>query len=208
MENNSHSPEIGKIAAALVKAQMRIQGAVKDAKNPFFKSTYADLSSVWEACRQPLNDNEIAVVQLTNNGADYVTVSTMLVHTSGEWIRSDLSLTPKQKDPQGVGSAITYARRYALAAIAGVCPVDDDAEGAMGRNMAEKVTSTFKGVEVGTTEEAKKKKIRTLVDQLGYTPQAVEEWQALIKAKTQLALEPSNYDEIIERLTVLLNEKA
>lgn len=127
------SPTIGKLALALSKAQAKIEGAKKDASNPFFKSSYADLASVWDACHLELAANELAVIQLVEDGMDKATVETMLVHSSGEWIRNRLSLKPKANDPQSIGSAITYARRYALAAIVGVCPIDDDGEAAMGR---------------------------------------------------------------------------
>lgn len=132
----SHSETLGKIATALAKAQAKIEGAKKDAENDFYKSSYADLSSVWDACHGPLSENEIAVVQLPQSGTDAVTIVTMLIHSSGEWIKSTLTMVPKDKGPQAVGSALTYARRYALSAMVGVCPVDDDGEAAMGRGNA------------------------------------------------------------------------
>lgn len=132
----NQSATIGKLASALAKAQTRIEGAKKDSENPYFKSSYADLSSVWEACHKALNENEIAIIQLAESGVEHVTVTTMLAHSSGEWIKSTFSLAPKMKDPQGMGSALTYARRYALAAITGVCPIDDDGEAAMQRPVA------------------------------------------------------------------------
>lgn len=127
------STAIGTLATALAKAQAQIKGALKDSSNPFFKTKYADLSSVWEACRKPLTDNELAVVQTVSGDSSSVVITTMLVHASGEWIRDSLSMTPVKQDPQGAGSAITYARRYALAAIAGVAPEDDDGNTASGK---------------------------------------------------------------------------
>lgn len=128
------SEQIGKISAALSKAQGQIKGAVKDAANPFFKSKYADLASVWEACREALTANELAVTQVndvSDNGS--VIVETMLSHSSGEYITGRLAMTPKDTSPQGIGSCITYARRYALAAIVGVAPEDDDGNVAGGK---------------------------------------------------------------------------
>jgi hypothetical protein len=117
-----------------------MEGAKKDAANPFFKSKYADLSSVWDACRGALTRNELAVVQTPSCVIDeagcLVNVTTMLVHSSGQWIRDMVSMKPKENSPQGVGSTITYARRYALAAIAGVAPEDDDGNAATGRAVA------------------------------------------------------------------------
>jgi hypothetical protein len=127
------SASIGALAAALAKAQGAMNGAKKDAKNPFFKSQYADLASVWDACRAPLSANGLAVIQTTGGQAGAVEVITTLAHTSGEWIRGVLALHPVKADPQGIGSAITYARRYALAAIVGIAPEDDDGNAASGK---------------------------------------------------------------------------
>lgn len=125
------SESIGKLALALSKAQGQIKGAAKDSENPFFKNKYADLTSVWEACRAQLCANELAIVQTTAPGEnDYIVVETTLLHSSGEWISGSLPIKPVKNDPQGIGSAITYARRYALAAMVGVAPEDDDGEAA------------------------------------------------------------------------------
>lgn len=134
------SETIAELAKALSKVQGEIKGAVKDSENPFFKSHYADLTSVWEACRELLAKNGLAVVQTMHPSESGVIVETTLLHVSGEWIGGGLHVTPVKNDPQGIGSAITYARRYALAAIVGICPADDDAEGAMGREGKPKAT--------------------------------------------------------------------
>jgi hypothetical protein len=137
------SSSFGKIALAMSKAQGAMTGALKDADNPFFKSKYADLGSVWDDCRTPLSMNEIAVFQMPSSRGDIVTVTTLLAHSSDQWIESELDMKSKDASPQGIGSAITYARRYALAAMAGVYQVDDDAEAAHGRGKpAQKEPST------------------------------------------------------------------
>ncbi|HLA60937.1 MAG TPA: ERF family protein [Nitrospiraceae bacterium] len=125
--------DIGKLAGALAKAQGSITGALKDSSNPFFKSKYADLAACWDACRKPLSENGLAVIQTTEIRADFVTIVTLLAHESGEWIRSRLPMKPKDFSPQAVGSTMTYARRYALAAMVGLAQVDDDAESAQHR---------------------------------------------------------------------------
>lgn len=128
------SEQINELAAALSKAQAKIIGALKDAANPFFKSKYADLSSVWDAVREPLTANGLSVLQTTSTSeSGGVVVTTMLMHSSGQWVRDALELLPKDKSPQGMGSAITYGRRYALAAITGCPQIDDDGEASMGR---------------------------------------------------------------------------
>ncbi len=125
----AQSETIGKLADALAKAQGQITNASRDKENPFFKSKYADLASVWAACREPLSMNGLSVVQ-TTEVSDAVILTTRLLHASGEWISGELSVLPSKKDPQGIGSAITYLRRYGLAAIVGVATEDDDAESA------------------------------------------------------------------------------
>jgi hypothetical protein len=131
---SEQSEQINELAAALSKAQGKITGALKDSANPFFKSKYADLASVWDACRAALSENGLAVAQLTESDDAGVYVSTTLMHSSGQWMRSRLRLQPKDSTPQGMGSAITYGRRYALAAIVGVAQVDDDGNAASGRD--------------------------------------------------------------------------
>jgi|GEM_PF-754835 len=127
------SPSIGQLAAALAKAQSKINGAAKDSTNPHFNSRYADLASVWDACRDPLSANEIAVIQLPKAEGSKVQVTTMLAHSSGEYIRETLSCVARDAGAQAVGSAITYLRRYSLASFAGIAPADDDGESAEGR---------------------------------------------------------------------------
>ena len=129
------SESIGALAAALSKAQADITGALKDSSNPFFKSKYADLASCWDACRKQLAANNLAVIQTVYVHWDsgQTMLATTLAHSSGEWIRSELPVLTKDMSPQAQGSSITYARRYALAAIVGLAQIDDDAEAAQGR---------------------------------------------------------------------------
>lgn len=135
MNELNQSNAIGALAAALSKVQGAMVGAVKDSSNPFFKSKYADLSSVWDACRVQLAANNLCVIQTTAEAADGAVLITTLAHSSGEWIRSVLFIKVKDSSPQAQGSGMTYARRYALAAIVGVSQIDDDAEAAQGRKV-------------------------------------------------------------------------
>lgn len=128
------SESIKELATALAKAQGVMAGAKKDCTNPFFHSKYADLASMWDACRQPLSENGLSVVQTTHVDADRVYLLTQLFHNSGEWIQGKYPITPTKNDPQGMGSAITYARRYTLAAIVGIAPEDDDGNAASGKD--------------------------------------------------------------------------
>jgi len=130
----THSETVGAIAAVLAKAQGVMEGAAKDSKNPHFQSQYADLASVVGACRAPLSAQGISYLQSSFNDGNLVSMRTLLIHTSGEWIESDvLRVQARDAGPQAVGSCLTYLRRYQLAALVGVAPEDDDAEAAEGR---------------------------------------------------------------------------
>jgi hypothetical protein len=135
------SESLAKLAEALAKAQGEIKGAAKDSDNPFFKSKYADLASIVDACRSPLAANGLAVMQFPRSTAEGVEVETLLAHSSGEWVAEILSLPVAKADAQGVGSAITYARRYALASMVGVAPEDDDGNAAVKSTGDLRVTS-------------------------------------------------------------------
>jgi len=126
------SENIELLADALCKVQANELFALTDKENPFFKSKYADLSSVWGVARKPLVDNGLSVVQTFDaDEGDAPIIVTTLLHNSGQWIRGRLKVPITKVDPQAVGSSITYGRRYALSAILGICPEDDDAEKAM-----------------------------------------------------------------------------
>lgn len=122
---------MSELAKALAAAQAQMGNAMKDSDNPHFRSKYADLASVRAACLPALNANGIAVVQPfqeTETGQRYV--QTILMHTSGESVECAVPVISAKNDMQGLGSAITYARRYGLMAMAGVAPEDDDGNAA------------------------------------------------------------------------------
>lgn len=128
MDLSIQSESIESLAVSLVAAQSVIEDAKMDKINPHFKNKYATLDAILEAIRKPLTDNGLAITQTMMPGNLLVTT---LVHRSGQWIRSYMDLNPQRLDPQGIGSALTYARRYALAAIVGISQEDDDGEMAM-----------------------------------------------------------------------------
>ena len=139
---NTHSNELGSLFEALAKAQGKIENAIKDKKNPFFKSSYADLASVWDACREPLSSNGLAIIQTVEGTKEGMYLNTWVGHSSGQWMKSRLPLIIMKQDPQSVGSALTYARRYALSALVGICAdEDDDGEKAMGRKNQKELES-------------------------------------------------------------------
>jgi hypothetical protein len=150
------SEKIDELAGALAKAQGVVEGALKDTANTFFRSKYADLASVWDACRKPLSDNGLCVVQFPKSEfvgepepyewtskqgeVQYgvriptkVSVLTRIAHSSGQWMEDETTTMLANGNPQAIGSAITYLRRYALQSVVGVAPEDDDAETAEDR---------------------------------------------------------------------------
>lgn len=128
-----HSESMKAIAPALLAAQKATEFAKKDAMNPHFKNKYADLPAVIEAVKPALNAAGIVYIQTASPSDDNrLHLTTMLMHESGEWISDTLVMPLPKQDPQGYGSAMTYARRYALAAITGVYQDDDDGNAASG----------------------------------------------------------------------------
>lgn len=125
------SETISKISVDLLKAQTEMSTPKKDASNPFFKSKYADLNAVREACIGALNNNGICLLQpvVTHDGKNYV--QTLLLHSSGEFIGGETEIKAKAiNDPQAEGSGITYARRFGLQSLLGLGAEDDDGNAA------------------------------------------------------------------------------
>ena len=158
---------IEKLALALCSAQGEMGGAVKGSANPFFKSSYADLTSVIKAIKEPCFKNGLSYVQLPHRDGNSIGVTTRLIHTSGQWIEHEFTLPMVKGDPQAAGSAITYARRYALQALFGIPAVDDDSESAMLRGnqkdeyealcelLADSIEAIKTGIEIGDLVMAK-----------------------------------------------------
>lgn len=124
------SESLANLAAALAKAQAQVKPALKDSANPFHKSKYADFSSVLSACEDALAANGLALVQAPITSAEGIGVDTMILHESGEWIAQEFTLPMAKEDPQGGGSCITYARRYALEGFLRIRREDDDGNAA------------------------------------------------------------------------------
>ena len=194
----NQSETITKLSAALVKAQAEMSGAVKDSANPFFKSRYADLESVIKAIKEPFAKYGLAYTQFPVNDDKGVGVVTRLIHESGEWLECSYTLplgfvkkdgvVEPRLDPQSAGSAITYARRYALQAMAGIPAVDDDAEMAMGR--------TQKPV-VG---QISRKQAQTLHELLSSTEADVSKFCAVFNCSNVDSMEAGFYDKALAML--------
>lgn len=188
----NHSEQLNELGAALAKSQGQIEGAKKDSSNPFFKSKYADLASVWDACRAQLSGNGLSVTQCPEESENGVAIETMLLHSSGQWIKSRYTMPVSKIDAQAVGSAITYARRYALAAIVGIAPEDDDGNSATKAKPEEKTKSKIE--QYPETEWLKKfpvwkksiesgeKKAQALIDFISSQGTISDERKAMIRS--------------------------
>ena len=121
---------IDQIATALCLAQGEIENAVKNSANPHFRSRYADLAEIINTVRPVFTKHGLSVVQSPSYADGLVSVTTLLMHKSGQWIRDTASAPASKLDAQGVGSAVTYLRRYSLAAFAGIAQEDDDGNAA------------------------------------------------------------------------------
>src|ERR1035437_3348449 len=123
------SESIKDLAEAMATAQSEIKNAVRNATNPFYKSSYADLLAVRDAYSAPFAAVGLSLLQLPETDDDgNLVLTTVLLHKSGQYIGGSVALHPIKSDPQGIGSAITYQRRYSAAAMAGVAIEDDDGE--------------------------------------------------------------------------------
>ncbi len=142
----NQTENINELVAALSKAQGAMQPAKFNKINPHFKNRYADFTSCMDACREPLSNNGLSIMQYCEMINEKPMLVTMLAHISGQWIKSNFPLLPKTMDSQGIGSAMTYGKRYCLSAMLGIVSddEDDDAEAASGRGKETKPTKPVK----------------------------------------------------------------
>ena len=139
------STNVDALAAALAKAQGEMENAKKSSDNPYFKSKYADLAEVLSVAREPLAKNGLSIMQASEGVANgYMSVTTLLLHSSGQFIKATGTFPVGKQDPQGAGSALTYARRYSLAAMLGIAQEgeDDDANAACGKQQNRQQSNT------------------------------------------------------------------
>lgn len=170
-----------KIATALVKAQKAFGPALKTSTNPHFKSKYADLAACIEAVIDALNENGIALIQQSHECADGVTIETLFIHESGETLSGGKLHVPASKqDPQGYGSAMTYARRYALQAACGIAPEDDDGN---------KAVAAPRAAEKPSRAVRSKDQVEHLVRQATTPELLTTVWKALLPEERELVRE-------------------
>ena len=140
-ESVEMSPSVGKLFEALANVQAELEHAEKNSDNPFFKSKYADLSEVLNTGRKVAAKHGISVTQFPVGSNGLITI---LGHSSGEYIKSRMEMKPTKNDPQGVGSTLTYMRRYAYSAVLGIAQADDDANVGSGNKAPAKTAAPTK----------------------------------------------------------------
>lgn len=192
----NQSEQINELMTALAKAQGSMKHASKDNVNPHFKSKYADLASVWEACRGPLSENGLCIVQTLNIIEGQQVLVTTLGHSSGQWIKSQM-IVPLCSRPHEMGSLLTYFRRYSLAAITGVYQDDDDANEAQA-NIDMKATRTL--------NDAQKKELRELLRKLN-DPKIEDFLCQRAKIKTLFDTPAEKYHDLMDYLEKKLETK-
>jgi hypothetical protein len=204
---DTQSQEIKDLAAALAKAQAKIKPAKKDVENSFFKSKYADLAAVHEACIDALTAEGLSVTQsvVTVPETKGLLLITTLLHVSGQWLKSYMPITPVKNDPQGIGSAITYMRRYTLAALVGVATEDDVGNEASGKNTKEEKQK--KSFDMSYDEEQNKESYNQVLKTIagfGEVEKLNDWWKK--EANKLKKLPPALYDDIVEAATIKKNE--
>lgn len=192
------SPSVTEIAKALGQFQYSIGSISKDATNPFFKSKYATLEHIITSTKDALAKNKLTYSQFPDGEG----LTTILMHESGEWIKATMTVHMGAK-PQEQGSALTYARRYALSAVLGIATEDDDD----GNAASQPAKPMFKPKPKEDTKTmAQKDRIMNLLSMLGLPHETKAECEASIKQAVNLDLIPSNYERIGEALGVLLED--
>lgn len=199
------SEDISELAAALAAAQPEIEGAEKNAANPHLRSKYANLTAVMAACRPALAKHGLCLVQGVSTADGGVTVTTRLLHKSGQWIESSITMPVNKNDAQGVGSAITYGRRYGVSAMVGVTPdEDDDGEAAKKAPPAARPQPQPQQRQQSTADgfisDAQRKRLYALAGSM-HSHEAIKEWLAETYGITSSKEIPrAKYDEICARL--------
>ncbi len=202
------SDKIEIISKALVAAQPELSVAIKDSTNPHFKSKYADLTADWNACKDVLKEHKLAVIQTFSpeNKEGTVLVTTRLIHQSGEWIEGELPMPHRDNNPQAVGSAITYARRYSLSAMLGIVTEEDDD----GNSAAQEQYSKTIPKESENPKALYKKLLDKIEDESPLDPDAflegLRKQSEKIKAKTLLELQEKQVSYVLDNFQSILNK--
>lgn len=186
---STKSDTIKDLATAMAKAQAEMENATKNAANPHFKSRYADLAEVLNTVRPVFAKFGLSLIQFPTFSDGVAHVETLLMHESGEWISETISAPVSKQDAQGVGSAITYLRRYSAAAVAGIAQEDDDAESAIGRprkphKMAvQALSECIKRIDTALTMDSLKSEFEAAMDAAKDDQEAIDAINAATKTR-------------------------
>lgn len=179
------SETIEKLALALCSAQGEMGGAVKGSANPFFKTSYADLTSVIRVIKEPCFKNGLSYVQFPVRNENGVGVVTRLMHTSGQWLESEYTLPIQKLDAQSAGACVTYARRFALQALFGIPSVDNDGEDLILRAVKEVISAD---------------QYLTLVDMLAETKSDIERFKKAFNVEDLEQFPKASYQKALKLL--------
>ena len=194
------SDSITNLATALAKAQAEIRPAIFDSTNPHFRSKYASLTAVMEACREALSKNQIAVVQGAAVVDGAVAVTTLLLHASGEYISDELTMQFAQATPQQIGSSLSYCRRYSLASLVGITADDDDAEEAMPKPNSGEPAKDVKITPIKETDSQTRQSSNSQEVQTTNKTEATKSKESKVKRAT---IRATKIKEIFEKSTEL-----
>lgn len=181
-------------AEAFLKLQAAIKPAIKDANNPAFRSKYADLGAVWEAVKAPLQDAGFSIIQSPDFDGSDMWLKTTILHVSGEKVEGRYPIRPSKQDPQGYGSALTYARRYSISAMLGVI-ADDDDDG----NAASGVRQSGAAQPTGKINSSQLKVLQDLIDKFSAN---IEAFCTHFKIEALPDLPAAKYSTAIEMLNI------
>lgn len=193
------SDSLNELAAALSKAQGEMRDPEMDAKNPFFKSEYTTLGEVLRTIRPVLNKFSLSIsqgAQIIN--VDSIVLETTLLHSSGQFLTHQYPILPVKNDPQGLGSAITYARRYSLKAILGLAEADDDGNEHIKepvKKIVEKNQESFLGAPKITEPQAKR--MYAIAKSKNWLPEEVKKELKKLGFTESKDLDRKNYDTLI-----------
>lgn len=217
------STEIKQISKAIVNAQPEISAALKDSTNPHFRSKYADLTAVWHACKDVLKQHKLAVIQFFEpcDKDNHILTVTRLIHESGEWMEGKLLLPYKDNNPQNVGSAITYARRYSLSSMLGIVTEEDDDGNQASQQAYSKPIPKEESKPKMETKIAKGVDPAILIERLSSTPFTENDVVEFLRTSTgkdipshmrewtvsQLDYALKNFDSIIQKMANFMAEQ-
>ena len=203
----NQSEQINELVAALSKAQGKFTPAKFNKVNPHFGNKYADFTSVMEACRAPLSENGLSVMQYCETIQDKLTLVTMLAHTSGQWMKSNLPLMIKGENCQALGSAMTYMKRYGLSAMLGIVADEDDDDGEIAEGRLVNRPKELSVKKVTGIEKLNQEEVRNIKQMIGEDTALHVKIINTYKVSSLTEIPRTEYDVIINRINLYKETK-